>query len=679
MRITRYIFGSHPWPSIDEQRIEKLVLWDQLVATRKNVLVALRVNSILSFTAFLVAFHAGNIIPGLLWFLTSCIVNLWRTQVLTRLPPEETSQRLIEKILNRASLSSFASGLVWASIPLLCEGYSSPQTLFYLIVVCGITAGAVTHGIAYSRVPISFITPPLISIILCLLYQGGFEQICLAATAGLYMVALIRSALRSESSFRHSSRLKNHATSTARFLQGAYERSCEVTANLHEWAMHDELTGLLNRRGLVEKAKAAEGNGITQCLMLFDLDGFKAVNDGYGHQAGDRLLREVGRRITHFLGDEALIARLGGDEFAVLMELDTPSTPIQAVAETLLKEITQPFEFLGEGRIGCSIGIYISHSIGLEEMLSCADEALYTAKVRGRNQFHLFDEELRRRFEMRCNIERELMQAIANRSIDIWFQPIVDSRNHHIISVEALLRWHHPLHGLISPPEIVSEAAKSGCSDALLEFILNRACDAIEQLRDQGHDNITVAINISPREIAQLPIDTLILSTLERRGIDYGSLEIEVTEESVLDVPMVQEKIAALAEKGVQIAIDDFGVGYSSLALLKDLQVNRVKVDRCFVTDIHKSKANRALLRAIMMLGHAMGFEIVAEGVENEQEAMALQLLGCPALQGYYFHQAMTAPDLLNVLNQKKPEMKEEGWQSEAKPSIHPSSTLRRH
>jgi len=661
--------------------IKKLVLWDQLVATRKSVLVALRINSILGFTAFLVAWHAGNILPGLLWFLSSCAVNLWRALVLAQLPPEGVSQDVTEKVLRRACYSAFASGLVWAAIPLLCEGYSSPQTLFYLIVVCGITAGAITHGIAYSRVPINFITPPLVSIILCLLYQGGFDQICLAGTATLYMVALIRSALRSETSFRHSSRLKNNATSTARFLQGAYERSCEVATNLHEWAMHDELTDLLNRRGLVEKAKAAEGSGAVQCLMLLDLDGFKAVNDGYGHQAGDRLLREVGRRVTHILDDHALVARLGGDEFAVLLDLDKTRAPIETIAEALLTEITQPFELLGKGRIGCSIGIHISHSLSLEEMLSCADEALYTAKIRGRNQFHLFDEELRRRFEMRCNIERELMQAIAARSIDICFQPIVDGRTHQIISVEALLRWHHPLHGLISPPEIVSEAAKSGCSGALLEFVLDRACDFIEELRDQGHGDISVAINISPREIAQLPIDALILSTLERRGIDHASLEIEVTEESVLDVPMVQEKIVTLAEKGVRIAIDDFGVGYSSLALLKDLPVDRVKVDRCFVTDIHKSKANRALLRAVMMLGHAMGFKIVAEGVENEQEAMALQLLGCPALQGYYFHQALTTQDLIAILNQP-PEITEEGREAQheerVEPGLRPSSLLRR-
>lgn len=651
MKITRYIFGSQPWPSVDERHIERLVLWDQLAATRKSVLTALRINSILGITALLVAWHAGKGLEGLIWFAASCLANGWRVLVLLRLPPAEAEKQTIEKILKWACISALASGLVWSAIPALCGGYSSPQTLFYLIVVIGITAGAITHGIAYSRVPICFITPPMVTMIACLAWQGGFERICLAATAVLYLFALTRSARQSEIAFRHSSRLKNNATSTARFLQGAYERSCEVATNLHEWAMHDELTGLLNRRGLMEKANSAENRGKPQCLMLFDLDGFKAVNDGYGHQAGDRLLREVGRRITHVLPSDTLIARLGGDEFAVLLDPDEVGAPVETIARKLLSEITRPFELLGAGRIGCSIGIHIAHSLPMEEMLSCADEALYTAKVRGRNQYHLFDEELRRRFEMRCNIERKLMQAIANRSIDIWFQPIVDGREDRIISVEALLRWHHPVHGLISPPEIVSEASKSGCSGALLEFILDRACDLIERLHERGHGHISVAINISPREIAQLPIDSLILSTLKHRGIDYSALEIEVTEESVLDVPMVQEKIAALADKGVRIAIDDFGVGYSSLALLKKLQVNRVKVDRCFVTGIDQAKDNRALLRAVMMLGNAMGFEIVAEGVETERDAMALKLLGCYGMQGYFFHQALPAPRLLELLD----------------------------
>jgi len=653
MRITRYIFGSQPWPSIDEKHVETLVRWDQLVATRKSVLVALRINSVLGFTALLVAWHGGNAFAGLIWFLASCAANVWRVAVLFRLPDGPMEQRPTEKILDRAWISALVSGGVWAAIPVLCDGYASPQTVFYLIVVCGITAGAITHGIAYSRIPISFITPPLISIIVCLTYQGGFERICLATTVVLYMLALIRSARQSETAFREASRLKNHATSTAHFLQGAYERSCEVAADLHEWAMHDELTGLLNRRGLIEKAKGGEWQGRNLCLMLLDLDGFKAVNDGYGHQAGDRLLREVGQRISRTLPPAARTARLGGDEFAVLLDVGDEEGMAESVARLLLSAISQPFELMGAGRIGCSIGIHIGRDLSFDDMLSCADEALYTAKICGRNQFHIFDEELRRRFEMRRNIERELIQAIASGAVDIWFQPIVDGGDHGIISVEALLRWQHPLHGFISPAEIVAEAAKSGCSGALLEFVLDRACDLIERLRRRGHGDVSVAINMSPREIAQLPVDAIILSTLARRGIEHSALEIEVTEESVLDVPIVQEKIAALTGKGVRIAIDDFGVGYSSLALLKKLKVDRVKVDRCFVTGIEDAQDSRVLLRAVMMLGNAMGFEIVAEGVETERDVLALRLLGCNAMQGYFFHRPMPADTLLTVLDRQ--------------------------
>lgn len=190
MKITRYIFGSQPWPSVDERHIERLVLWDQLAATRKSVLTALRINSILGITALLVAWHAGKGLEGLIWFAASCLANGWRVLLLLRLPPADAEKQTIEKILKWACISALASGLVWSAIPALCGGYSSPQTLFYLIVVIGITAGAITHGIAYSRVPICFITPPMVTMIACLAWQGGFERICLAATAVLYLFAL---------------------------------------------------------------------------------------------------------------------------------------------------------------------------------------------------------------------------------------------------------------------------------------------------------------------------------------------------------------------------------------------------------------------------------------------------------------------------------------------------------
>lgn len=658
MQIARYIFGSQPWPVVNEPYIEKLLRRDQLIAIRETVLVALRVNVLLGLTVLLVAWHSDRLLAGIIWFSISCAANLWRVILLYRLPDSgNVADMPIDSTLRWAEISAFLSGLIWSTMPILSDGYTTPDTLFHLVIICGITAGAVTHGTAYSGVPTSFIIPPMASMFGCLVYQGGFDRICLAATVVLYTLMLARSARQTEIVFREASRLKHRATSTARFLEDAYTRSCEVAADMHEWAMHDELTGLLNRRGLIERARGLEDREEATCLMLFDLDGFKAVNDGYGHQAGDRLLREVGRRIRETVPETALVARLGSDEFAVLLGLDADDPDagddaafVENIACRLLAAIAQPFELLGAGRVGCSIGIHMARSLSFADMLSCADEALYIAKGRGRGQFHIFDEELRRRFDMRRNIERELAQAIEDQALDIWFQPIVDGQKHHVISVEALLRWNHPVYGMIPAPEIVSEAAKSGCSDRLLHFVLDRACDAIARLHHQGMGHISVAINISPREIAQLPIDSIILSALENKGVPYSALEIEVTEETVLDVPVVQEKIFALAEKGVRIAIDDFGVGYSSLALLKILRVDRVKVDRCFVTGIDGAKDNRALLRAVMMLGHAIGFDIVAEGVETQSDMTALQLLGCRAMQGYFFYRPMTVNELMAML-----------------------------
>jgi diguanylate cyclase (GGDEF)-like protein len=479
---------EHKERPADMEALEPLVRRDQLVAIRRSVLNAMPVNIVLGFTITLVSIRYGHGEAGLIWFAATTTVNVLRIILcLVPLPwvPDEdiacsydapSARWPVARHLYLSWITALASGLVWSFIPMLCNGYTTPQTLFYLTVVCGTTAGAVAHGAAYARVPSSFITPPLLSIIICLLYAGGFDRNCLAATVLLYPAALMRIARQSEAGFRDTSRLKHEATTMAQSLKEAYAHSVSVAEQMTHRASHDELTGLLNRTGFmqeVEKRAAAAHSPF--CLMLLDLDGFKSINDVFGHKTGDRVLIEVARRLREALTDEFTIARIGGDEFTIFYDMQASDGPPSVLATQLITVIEVPFPAFDAGRLGASIGIYLAQNSNIAEMLTCADEALYAAKRTGRNRHYLFDDSLRNRLEMRCDVERDLLQALFDSALEVWYQPIFGKDGETLINLEALLRllrWKHPKHGWVPPADLVSTAAMAGLSEQLMNFVL---------------------------------------------------------------------------------------------------------------------------------------------------------------------------------------------------------------
>ncbi|GJD55373.1 putative bifunctional diguanylate cyclase/phosphodiesterase [Methylobacterium dankookense] len=636
----------------------RLIRRDQLDAVRQSVLRAIPVNMLLGLTGTLVALQAGQGEAGAVWFAFSTAANLLRIG-LCRAPcpglaldaatPPEAVEALAESIDRHLALSSLAallSGLVWACLPFLCAGYTAPQTLFYLTVTCGITAGAVTHAIAYARIPSCFITPPLLSVAACLLYAGGFDRICLAATVFLYLVALLRSSAATETLFRESSRLKNEATALARSRAAAHASASTLAEEMRQRATHDGLTGLLNRAGFaqaVEERAAAsrQGPGADLCLMLLDLDGFKSVNDVYGHGTGDRVLVEVGRRLGAALPPACLAARLGGDEFALCYDPAAGPEPA-ALAERLIAAIAAPIGSLDPGRLGMSAGLYLGPPSSLTQMLGCADEALYAAKAAGRNRLRLFDDRLSGRREMRRACERDLSHALVESALEVWFQPIFGRGGRVPVGLEALVRWRHPVHGWIPPNEIVATAAMAGLTESLLRFILEQVCTTLCALRERGAPDVRVAMNVSPREMAQVSVDEIVLDRLRVLGLPPSMLEIEITEETALDIEAVQGKLAALSKAGVRIALDDFGTGYSSLASLRQLRADRVKIDRSLVTGLTTSDDKRGMVHAVLGLGRSLDIEVVAEGIETADDLETLRGLGCPLMQGY--HLARPAP-----------------------------------
>lgn len=629
--------------------LQTAVLRDQLLALRNTVALSMPINIALGFASLLVAFYAGNGATGAAWFGISTVANVSRI-LLCRYPLEGIRKRAepapdpvratrIHLILH--AFLAFCSGLVWAFVPMLCDWYTSPQTLFYIAVVCGITAGAVTYGYAYALVPSCFVTPPLISSAICLWSAGDFDHYLLAATVFLYLGALIRGARNGESLFANDSRRRNEATALSARLEIATRQAMQYADEMQRSAGRDQLTGILNRRGFTEAAEAEMARGRRMILMMLDLDGFKSINDAFGHRAGDRVLVEVSERIRGEVGPHGIVARLGGDEFAVLVNSDCNGRSFEVLAGRLVEAISQPFVGLDPAKLGVSIGIYADQMSNLDTALLYSDIALYAAKQSGRNQYRLFDEELQQQSIMRRDIERSLGTALEAGALEVWYQPILSSQTQKVASFEALLRWKHETYGWISPEEIISAAASTGHAPELLGHILHQTASMIATMAAGGAGDVGVAVNISPRELAQIGVDSFILESFARFDIPLSMLEIEITEDVAINHTLVREKLDVLAEKGVRIAIDDFGTGYSSLASLQQLHVNRVKIDKTFVTGTTLSSANRSLVDALLRVSRAYGFEVVAEGVETREDFETMRQLGCPFVQGYYFSKAM--------------------------------------
>ncbi|PRD42987.1 GGDEF-domain containing protein [Phyllobacterium phragmitis] len=635
------------------------------MAVRRSMLISIPVSFVLGLTSLLVAIYYGNGLAGLWWFLASSLANIGRV-VLCRFPvrlldtdkpaePKNLDPSSVKQHLFLQSISAAVSGVVWAFIAVLCDGYTAPQTVFYLTVLCGITAGAITHGFAYARMPVCYIVPVLLSVAGCLIYAGGFDHYCLAATTILYLVALTRAAWESEGLFRQSSRLKNEATAMAESLEAAKDQATKAAAEMEYRATHDALTGLLDRSGFMQEAAYFSSSGTTGLvLMLLDLDGFKSINDAFGHKAGDRVLVEVGRRLRQSLQDHVLVARLGGDEFAVLFDPALCEETPSILAAKLIATVSIPFASFDAGRIGVSIGVCPSGQLDVDEMLVRADAALYRAKAQGRNRHYVFDEDLRNHLAMKRDIERDLANAISNDALEVWFQPILGEGGRKLTDLEALVRWNHPRHGWVPSADLVTVASFSGLAEPLFRYILKDVCAMMQTLRAMNLGHLRVAMNISPREISQIGVDNLIIAKLHKLDLPASMLEIEITEDTAKDIQSVQSKLSALAKAGVRIAVDDFGVGYSSMSSLRQLHVDRIKIDRSFVHGIANSTDDRNVVQSILTLGKSFGIEVVAEGVETEASRNILRQLGCSIMQGYYFARPMPHHEAIKWINQSR-------------------------
>lgn len=416
-----------------------------------------------------------------------------------------------------------------------------------------------------------------------------------------------------------------------------YEQQLETLAN------YDSLTGLANRMFLLTHLeyviKTAKRTGEQFAVLMFDLDRFKDINDSYGHTSGDELLVQVANRFLARLREGDLISRLGGDEFAVVMPNLVQAEDAGRLAEEMIKALAQDYK-LSNGvsvHVGTSVGIvlYPHHAKDPTTLLQYGDAALYKSKEEGRGIYRYYTDELTSKARKRLECESQLHKALANNEFEVYYQPQVHIASGRIVGAEALMRWNHPQRGVISPTEFIPMAEETGLINEMGEWILHETCRQGKEWMNRGH-RLTLAVNLSVHQIRSMNIPQKVEDILKRTGYDPQKLELELTESALMQREEESvEMLHTLRAKGIRLAIDDFGTGYSSLSYLKRFPIDVLKIDKSFIDDVPYEKDDMAIVTAIIAMGQALNFQVLAEGVEHQEQLEFLHEKGCSLFQGY--------------------------------------------
>jgi diguanylate cyclase (GGDEF)-like protein len=440
-------------------------------------------------------------------------------------------------------------------------------------------------------------------------------------------------------------------------------REVNTLANSRALALTDELTGLGNRRALYEGAPVRIAQAppeVGVALLLLDLDRFKEINDSLGHSAGDTMLRLVAKRLIHLLGGPAhLVARLGGDEFAVLMTTSTLDE-VLATAHDIRTALSEPARIDGISVwVGASVGIAWSSpaDADLPAMLRQADVAMYKAKSTRVGVLAYSPDADDFTGSERLDMIDKLRTAVLDRGLEVHYQPKIDTRTRRVRGVEALVRWQHPTRGLLAPDTFLTLAEDVGLMGELTRSVLRQSLDQLAAWRARGRD-LSIAINLSASSLIDLELPDLVRSLLAERHLPASCLEIEITEEFLMsDRDRAREILGRLREQGVRIAVDDYGTGYSSLAYLKELPVDELKLDKSFVRNMMEDPRAMAIVASTIGLAHSLGMEMVAEGVEDAATAAHLASSGCDVEQGWLYSKAVPAAELEQWLDAQVPDL----------------------
>lgn len=448
-------------------------------------------------------------------------------------------------------------------------------------------------------------------------------------------------------------------------IQGTYGVARDITDRKQAQelitfqAYHDMLTRLPNRVLMEDRLNLAITHAIRNrqklAVMFLDLDRFKWVNDTLGHTTGDRLLQAVSQRLEACLRKGDTLARFGGDEFALILPNVNHEEDAVIIAEKIINSLKEPFSIDDhELYVTSSIGIALYPEAGpsIEALIASADLAMYSVKERGKNSYEFFDPAMNEASNTRLMIERELRKALTTDDIKVCYQPQVTAQGESLVGFEALIRWEHPVNGLIFPGDFIPIAEETGLIIELGRYVLHQACEDLQRWRNEGMENVRVSINCSGLQVNQDGFIDEIKEALEIYDLPGSSLEIEITENVIMnDMSKVIQKLRQLAELEIKIAVDDFGTGYSSLSYLQQFPINTLKIDKSFVSAINVNEEATSIVDAIVAMAKGLKLNLIAEGVETDPQLDYLRELGCEVIQGYLFGKAEGAERTREILD----------------------------
>jgi diguanylate cyclase (GGDEF)-like protein/PAS domain S-box-containing protein len=442
----------------------------------------------------------------------------------------------------------------------------------------------------------------------------------------------------------------------------AEQQLIENQNRLDRMAHHDQLTGLPNRHYLsaflpqaIAEAAAA---GSLLGVVFLDLDRFKHINDTRGHETGDKLLQEVAARLRTVVRDSDVVIRMGGDEFVVIFRNVKSCDEVTLGAGRIIETLNQPIiidrhSLQTSGSVGVSL--FPRDGSNMVELLKHSDTAMYQAKDRGRNNVQMFSQVMNRKIKARVAVEASLREALRLKQLDVHYQPFVDLRTRKIVGLEALMRWRHPVHGMVPADQFIPVAEETGLIVPMGNFVLHRTLQNMSAWRKAGVPLVPMSLNIAPAQMQRGELQSTIATLLKTHGLRPEMLQLEMTERSMFDSRAPagenrQDSMARLRDLGVKIAIDDFGTGYSSLSYLKHWRVDSLKIDRSFVRDLVTDSSDLAIVSAIIAIAKHLHIQVIAEGIEGYQQAEILQRLGCTVGQGFLFARPMPADQCLELL-----------------------------
>ncbi|WJV55728.1 EAL domain-containing protein [Prodigiosinella aquatilis] len=446
---------------------------------------------------------------------------------------------------------------------------------------------------------------------------------------------------------------ENNTVSYCAILRDVMERR-RYEERLFLQAHRDPLTGLANRTLLTSTLEQVVKVGSSVCVMIIDLDGFKYINDSLGHPSGDEILISVAKKLQASVRSDDLVARMGGDEFALLLpRLDDPRLAAN-IAERIIYDISQAI-IIEDKQINtsASIGLVMhpSNGVSVQDLLTSADLALYQAKAEGRNCYRFFTRELREVFQAKHAFQLEFIRAYEQSEFEVFYQPQVSLIDNRIVGAEALLRWRHPYKGLLSPAAFIAALERGPWAERIGDWVLQTACWQAADWRNAGAKDFRISVNLFAAQFRSGMLAQKIKSVLSLTGLPPDALELEITENIILrhDENMLR-LLNELRDKGVGIAFDDYGTGYASLSMLKNYPVTRLKIDQTFVLAMCDSPPDAAIVRAILYLGKSFGLNVIAEGVETQEQYERLRNKGCEQAQGYLFGRPIPAVEFEELL-----------------------------